>query len=332
MTSKSKHGLFCFGLYTLLIVFVSGCDKTQVAEPDQSVSLNDYPSQAVVGVSLRLQNYTGRDLKAAQFRLYTPMIHSPFQSSSDLQVSIDHRVLSDSLGNETVLFDLKGVGVSQVIPVKITKQVGLVDSPLSLPEPDLDRYLEAENFVEKNAPAVQKVVKTLMAGNETLSISAIVDWLVEHKRMTHASDAEASDVSDAPEADSGDQNFGALAALRGKDVSPMGQALLFVALSRASNIPARCVIGLISERPGTYSEKDVKVMVEVFEGNHWRLLNVVGQQSVEPPAHFIRLRVLRDVVQPAQSAASALLYESMGVGLVPGSLKFLIDLNRQDAS
>lgn len=329
MISKSKHGLFFFGLYTLLIGFLSGCDTTKVEESDQSDSLQDYPLKAVVGYRLRLQNYTGRELKADQFRLYTPIIQSPFQSSSDLHVSLAHRNLRDSLGNEAVLIDFKTVGISQVIQVKVNKQVGLVATPLSLPEPDLDRYLEAERFVEKNAPDIQKVVKTLMADNETLFVSHIHDWLLEYQKTSDSSDTVESKADDSPGAELADQHFGALAALHGKDDSPLSQALLFIALSRASNIPARCVIGVLSEQSGTYSDKDVNVMVEVFVNNQWQLVDVVGQQKTESPSHFIRLRVLRDVVQPPQSAASALLYESSGVGLVPGSMEIQIDFNRQ---
>ena len=78
----------------------------------------------------------------------------------------------------------------------------------------------------------------------------------------------------------------ALTALRLGEASCNGKSRLFVALARATGIPARLVGGLILE-PG--SKKTSHQWVEAYVGGHWVPFGPTNDHFAEIPAHYLTL-------------------------------------------
>lgn len=96
--------------------------------------------------------------------------------------------------------------------------------------PDPEPWLAEERFLEKDAPEIQKVARSIVGRDDLDTLRQIVAYV--GKTLTYAKDDPA--------------DVGALAVLRKKQGVCSGFADLFVALCRAKGIPARCCTGYVA--------------------------------------------------------------------------------------
>ena len=116
-----------------------------------------------------------------------------------------------------------------------------------VPRPDVRKYLANEKFLEKNAPAVRQAAERITGDSELETLRNIMAYV---KKTLQYSGWNKED-------------YGALGALRRKEGDCTEFSDLFVALSRAKNIPARRWEGYLTTRVKT-ADTAQHNWVEVF--------------------------------------------------------------------
>lgn len=154
------------------------------------------------------------------------------------------------------------------------------DAPLSAPLPDeVSGFLEPSPFIESDHPEVVRLARSLTAGAATYreAIARIADY-------TSAALVYDEKVANLPNY----KQLGALWALGAKRGACLQFARLFVALARASGIPARVVDALDVKPPGVERESYAHAYAEAYiPGYGW--LPIEPQQrgsmvGLTPPA------------------------------------------------
>jgi hypothetical protein len=205
-----------------------------------------------------LRNDSNQLLEKAEFWTYGPVAATGAQKCTSLQANHPYKLSVDALGNQVLHFTFPKLPPFSTKLIHIQADVDLSSASGKVQESSLDEFLGEEDLVESNSREVVNLAKQLKGRNPLETAQNIYGWISENLRYTgfHAADR------------------GALYALKRKRGDCTEYMSLFVALCRASGIPARRIGGYVCAGDMILKAGDYHHWAEFYGGEGW--------QSVDP--------------------------------------------------
>jgi hypothetical protein len=250
--------------------------------------------------SFTLQNRGGRRVEGAKLWVFAPVSRSATQQCKALSSSVVHDVQSDAAGNQVLYFSFPELGPYASSVIDIGAELGLSNqpNPIVITPEESGAYRQPGLFVESDHPAIVRLARQLDGGDPVRTAGRIFDWVAGH-------------VQDAGYAA---REHGALYALTQGRGDCSEYADLFVALCRASGIPARTVGGYVCRQSRVLQAADYHNWAEFYHGGTWHLADpqrrVLGQDS----ADYVAMRIMGMSADPGASGLQR--FRVAGDGLV----------------
>jgi hypothetical protein len=290
-----KRRLICVAAIVLVaaLVFISG-----IFSNDSNPAVNRqpvYPITKNIRYSFFLQNTTPRLIKNAQLWAYAPVKQTSTQLCSKITASHPYALITDTYGNQVLHFTFDNLApyASKIITIKAALLLSNQANRLS--EEDVKIYLGAEKYIETRDSQIRHLSKQLRSETAAGTAKNIFNWV-------SANLAYAGYIKQA---------YGARYALLNKKGDCTEFMYLFAALSRAGNLPARCIGGYICRESTILKPAGYHNWAEFYEKGVWRLadpqnrvfdtdfanyiaMRIIHSPSVDPMHEFDRFRVAGD--------------------------------------
>lgn len=219
-----------------------------------------YSLKKTVRYSFLVVNDTAEFVKDGNFEVFAPVKQNSYQTTLNLSANHPFELNVDHVGNQTLKFKLPGMAPYSRQVVNVTAKMALAESPQPF---EIKRdLLSAEKNIEVNSPEVAALASKL-GGQGELTKTA-TSWL-----YTNVLDAGYMA-----------EDRGALFAITQRKGDCTEFASAFVALTRASGIPARMVGGFMLEKSGRLTADNYHNWAEFEQGNRWNIAdpqnNILG--------------------------------------------------------
>jgi hypothetical protein len=120
----------------------------------------------------------------------------------------------------------------------------------------------------------------------------------------------------------------ALDVLEKRHSSTTGDLYLFVALCRAAQIPVRGAIGFVwnNKLLDEVTKEDITVWAEYYDAGTWQTIDLTAKEVVKDftQSKYVTMRYIESFDRPAGQVPYELLFETVGLNFVPGSLRVRI--------
>jgi transglutaminase-like putative cysteine protease len=268
--------------------------STGVARPG-----DNYPVQRRIRYSFTLQNSTGEPLQDASLTAYAPVSVTSTQRVEGLTTSFPTEVQVDASGNQILRFRIERLAPYAAKVITVEAHLALSDRPVpqAPPAPLLEAYTKPERYIESDDGRIKAIAQTLKGEGPTRTARNIFDWLRQNLRS----------LPFTPE------DRGALQALASKSGDCTEYAYLFVALARASGIPARAMGGFVAPESGVLDPRDYHNWAEFYADGAWHLADPQRGRFEKNPSHYVAMRVISATL-PNQLGSSHR-YSAAGRGL-----------------
>jgi transglutaminase-like putative cysteine protease len=188
-------------------------------------------------------------------------------------------MVSDEYGNHYAEFDFKDLEPGRSAQISITYEIAINELTYDLAEcvGDLpDEYNQPELHIESNNPQIISLAKNLSTPNQTVceQVKTFYDYIGDN--LVYSYNGE---------------DWGAQAALGKMGADCTEYSSLLIALSRASDIPARYVEGLLvlDESDSTEARQEHAWVEVFFPGNGWVPIDpTLGRSTLTRENHFAR--------------------------------------------
>jgi hypothetical protein len=223
-----------------------------------------------------LQNTTNQLLRNAEFWTYAPVKQTPTQRCVRIETSHTYELISDDLGNQILHFRFDNLSPYATKIITIKADLKLSNTPNHTVLKDPQSFLQAEKYVETDAPELLRLAGKLKKQEPVKTAENIFCWVAEHVQNTGYLPNER----------------GALYALRKKQGDCTEFMYLFAALCRANGIPARGMGGYVCRestilRPGSYHN-----WAEFYDGGAWRIADPHRKVFMKNQSNYISMKVI----------------------------------------
>lgn len=205
--------------------------------------------------SITLSNPSGERIDDAHLKVFGPLAAPASNQRVVALASEPYREEIDVLGNRAILFS--GLTLAPYAKRRFIMTFALDQSPRPYtPLPVSESFLAPEPLIESNAPEIARQAARLLALAEKSQFPRrALEWVADHIRY------EGFVAADR----------GALFGLREAKGDCTEYASLFVALMRASGVPARVVGGWTLKGSGLARAADYHNWAEYYADGRWRL-------------------------------------------------------------
>lgn len=264
-----KKGLICAAVIALAAALVNESNSADNRQPV-------YPITKTIRYSFSLQNTTPHLIKKAQFWAYAPVKQTATQLCSKITASHPYELITDAYGNQVLYFTFDNLAPydSKIITIKAT--LLLSDQVNRLPQEDLKIYLAAEKYIETQDNQIRLLSKQLRSKTAAGTAKNIFNWV-------SANLAYAGYIKQA---------HGARYALLNRKGDCTEFMYLFAALSRAGNLPARCIGGYICRESTILKPASYHNWAEFYEKGAWRLADPQNRVFDTDYANYIAMRII----------------------------------------
>lgn len=237
---------------------------------------DNYPDKRIIKYSFTMQNPTNSLIENASFWVYLPAKQTTYQKRTN--VSFSHRVENrvDSNGNEKVVFTAKNLPPFGNEVFSVSAEIDIANSPNRLASVDMEPYLQPEKHIESEDPRIVAIADSLKADSMTDSAININNWVIEN-------------LSDAGYIR---RDHGAIYALENKTGDCTEFMNLFLALARASGIPARGVAGYVNKESTILKSRNYHNWAEIYIDSAWRVVDPLNKVIFKNESHYIAMRYL----------------------------------------
>jgi transglutaminase-like putative cysteine protease len=142
----------------------------------------------------------------------------------------------------TVTMDVK----AELYNYDLNEAKKLKEKPAPEPQEELEKYLVAEKYIEKDDPLIHRIAGGISATSDLMTTRKIYEYVIDNMKYSGYSKDDR----------------GALYAAKNNRGDCSEYAYLMIALCRAKNIPARFVMGYTSEYKETPKHSWVEVYLE----------------------------------------------------------------------
>ena len=244
-----------------------------------------------------VSNPSSTAIKKVNLLACTPLATTSTQRCKKNNINQRFEEVQDDAGNTLfkIQWELIPPYTTKIVSISSEVKIGL-RSRRSDASPS-DGYLASEALIESDHADIQEMAEKLKAKSGRETAHNIFDWIVEHIRY-------AGYVK---------KNRGALYALRHRNGDCTEFATLFVALCRASGIPARYVGGFVSSKSAVLNLRDYHNWAEFYHEGHWHLVD--PQRKIFMDDFAASSYVAYKVILPSKGIADALITNIEGSGL-----------------
>jgi transglutaminase-like putative cysteine protease len=222
-------------------------------------------------------NTTGRPVEGAVFWAYAPVKRTAAQRCVGITSDRPFDRTEDVWGNQLLRFSLGTVPPFGRADVRVKADMLFSDKEQKTPtaRPLLDACRRPERFVESTDPDIVRLAASFR-GKKAVSIAEeAFDWVARHV------------VSESPVA----EPRGAADVLSRRKGDCTEAMYLFMALCRASGIPARGVGGYALQDNLAFRTGDYHDWAEFYEGGRWRLSDPGQERFLTGAAQRVAFRV-----------------------------------------
>ncbi|MCK5803816.1 MAG: transglutaminase domain-containing protein [Lentisphaeria bacterium] len=186
---------------------------------------------------------------------------------------------TDKLGNQALLFAVDHLPPFGTRIVRIKAVVGFAPKvpPTAVLGPeDAERFLRPDRLIEADDSRICELAVNLRSEGDPLETSRrAFDWVVRHVRKSGYSAQEK----------------GARAALEAGQGDCSEMALLFVALCRSAEIPARYVSGWVVKKNSILNPHGFHNWAEFHVAGAWRVADCSTGEFAENETTFLAVRI-----------------------------------------
>ncbi len=283
------------------------------------VNSGSYSAAENLSYSVTIQNQTSRSLKNANVSLYMPVSISQYHKTLEIETKEPHEIFKDSLDNQVLYLDLKNLPAKSSKITVVSALIGVVENTKENNEYDLQQYLIDDPVLRVNSKEVSDVVNDLKKSDKSNIAENILLWIKSNRKHKNTG-AQKNQEETHAELQDAKMEVSVPVILKNNITGPVSNAYVFLAVSRASGIPARMLVGINKGTHKKYSYDDIIVWVEYFEQGMWYGVNIEELTLFETQSNYIAFRVFKEVPQQLADYAYKYLYESSGVDVIPGSL------------
>ncbi|MBW2116934.1 MAG: transglutaminase domain-containing protein [Deltaproteobacteria bacterium] len=260
--------LVVIGVIVLIILM-----KPRLAQPS-------YPVSRHIRYAFTLNNKTNSVIKNAGFRACAPVSRTATQKCSGLYSSHPYRLITDDLGNHVLNFSFKDIPpfATKIISIKADLLLSDIANPIAVT--DLKPFLRPERYIESDDPDICRLARKLKvnATSPVKTAENIFHWVAGNVQYSgYLKNAR-----------------GALYALKNKMGDCTEFMYLFVALCRASKIPARCIGGYVCLEDRILNPGDYHNWAEFYEDGLWRIVDPQNKIFMKSQSNYIAMKIIEE--------------------------------------
>jgi hypothetical protein len=239
---------------------------------------SDYTNQRLVRYAFTVTNTTNQVVHGAKLMVRAPVAQTTNQKCAQVTGSHPFEILQDDIGNRVLCFALSDIApyASRIITVTATLMMAEKTGQNRLS--DRAAWMAAEPFIEADDPGIRAEAKKMIDGNKFETAAKINAWTANHI------------VYDGYAA----KERGALYAYKHGKGDCTEYMDLFVALSRAADIPARGLSGFVCPDSANLSSKGYHNFAEFYDGKTWRTADPQNRVFVDKAKDYVVMRVISD--------------------------------------
>jgi transglutaminase-like putative cysteine protease len=223
-----------------------------------------------------LQNRTDHLLKEVEFWTYAPVKETSTQRTIKLDVSHPYELIEDSLGNQVLHFTFKNMPPFATKIITIAASLELSEISNVLPEKDIRGFLKPEKYIESDDPELAGFANKFTSAEPAKTARNIFTWVADNLEYTGY-------LKD---------NHGALYALKNKKGDCTEYMSLFVAFSRANNVPARGIGGYIVTANAILKPYEYHNWAEFYDDGVWKIVDPQNKVFMQDQSHYIAMRII----------------------------------------
>lgn len=265
----------CFSPFLGMLVFLClpatclGSNKADAIQSSQGVSKH-------IQYSFTLQNRSGQILEQADLWTYAPLKGGSVQEVTKLEASHPFELSEDELGNQILHFSFKQFPPFATKIINIKADLVFYQNKGKLTEDARKIFLGSGEYIESGHPKIIKQAEQLRGATSLKTAANIFYWVNDH--IEYAGYAE--------------QRVGALSALEKKKGDCTEFMDLFVALTRANDIPARGIAGYAIQENGVLTPLDFHNWAEFFEDDSWHIADPQKKVFMENQSDYVAMRII----------------------------------------
>lgn len=255
---------------SLLLLMVQGL----FAEGGLDEIKKRYPIERQIRYSFTIKN-SGREMaEKVEFWAYAPVKQTSSQYCKKLEASMPYRLITDGDGNQIMHFVVENLPAFGTKIINIKADLLLSEKSNRLPLKEKESFLAAEPLVESDHKAIIALAESF---GQKSKIEQIFNWIsVNIEDSGYLAD-----------------DRGALYALEKRSGDCTEYMSLFVALSRASKIPARGIAGYVVKSNAILSPVGFHNWAEYYDKGAWHSADPQNGMLVEGQADYIATRIIR---------------------------------------
>lgn len=271
----NRYGVY-FVIYFLSAIVVLTNYAYGSHNNDPVPNESTFPVSRQIKYSFTLQNRTDHLLKEVEFWTYAPVKETSTQRTIKLDVSHPYELIEDSLGNQVLHFTFKNMPPFATKIITIAASLELSEISNVLPEKDIRGFLKPEKYIESDDPELAGFANKFTSAEPAKTARNIFTWVADNLEYTGY-------LKD---------NHGALYALKNKKGDCTEYMSLFVAFSRANNVPARGIGGYIVTANAILKPYEYHNWAEFYDDGVWKIVDPQNKVFMQDQSHYIAMRII----------------------------------------
>lgn len=258
--------IFCFFIPTIIY----GENKNTDSDA------GSYSIHKQIQYGFTIQNKSNRLLEKAEFWTYAPVKQTSTQRCCiKIDASHPYELIEDELGNQILHFTLENLPpfVSKIITIKADLELFDISTPFPLHSKS---FIEAERFIESDDKEIKQLANKLRGSSVVKTSENMFNWVADNIKYTGYLRDERS----------------ALYALKNREGDCTEFAYLFVAMSRANNIPARSIGGYVYSKNAILKASDYHNWAEFYDEGVWRIADPQKKVFMKDQSNYIAMRIM----------------------------------------
>lgn len=228
-----------------------------------------------VKYSFTIQNKTSKLLDKRDLWVYAPLENS-FQSCSNIETNLAYQLVKSTNGNQILHFVLDDLPPFATRMVHLQTNIAYHSIARKMDILNREIYLLAEPYIESDHPDIVTLAGKLKASSPLETVRQIYSWV--------SSNIESTGYTK--------NSRGALYALKHHKGDCTEFMYLFIALCRASHIPARGIGGYICIGNCILSSGSYHNWAEFYINGSWLIADCQKKVFAEENSNYIAMQVL----------------------------------------
>lgn len=222
-----------------------------------------------------LKNNSGTVIPKAELWLFIPLASASMQQGGELKSSHEYELLTDKLGQRIAHFSFTDFPPYGTKVISIAATVQVAEEPLSAVL-EKTQWLAPQSLLESDHPLIVQQAELLQKSDDLSTAKAIYEFVAGYINYSGYSGREKS----------------ALTAFKDKRGDCTEYASLFVALCRASDIPARYLGGYVVYKNQVVKATDYHNWAEFYVDGQWLIADPQDKKFGEEAKGYVGMEFI----------------------------------------